>query len=128
FSRIFSFGLFMALAGLTSYFAWKHLRQDDADSTLAIALISSAFVALLFALWGRDLIRSVRKVGTAGIEFEIWQEIARIPDTNYLEKDYIDIPIDLYKEEELSGEQLWKYERAMGHYLHLEHRGVDVLE
>lgn len=128
FSRILSFGLFMAVAGVTSYFAWKHLSQDNPDSKVVIGLLTATLVALLFALSGRDLVRRLQKVGTAGIEFGLWQEIARIADTNYLDEDRLHLSSTTLEGGELSHKQRWLYERAMSHYLHLKHSGVDIHE
>ncbi len=130
FDRILSFCLFMIVAGITSYFSWKHLHQGDPDSKVAIALLTATFVALLFAVWGRDLVRRLQKVGTAGIEFGVWQEIARIPELAEPPRPHFDTETDPWGRRKLSSKQRWFYESGSNLLSHLSHLGVrgDELE
>ena len=118
----------MTAAGITSYFAWKHLSQDDPDSKVVIGLLTSTLVALLFALSGTELIRNVRKIGPSGIEFSVWQEIARIPELAEPPRPHFDMESNPWGNRELSSKQLWFYERGSQLLSHLSRLGVSADE
>lgn len=97
----------------------------DADSILALAgLAALALIAVLFAFWGRVLMTRLRKVGREGVEFQVWSDIARIPDM----KD-APIPPDYLLGEErqkLTPMQSWFYELGGSLLFHLRHLGVSA--
>ena len=92
-------------------------------------------VSLLLAIWGRDLIRRVRKIGSAGVEFHVWEEIARIPELSdapippaFVLIGYTLPDCDDRPQKSLSPQQEWHYELASNLWFHLHHLGVDATE
>ena len=123
--RIVLFATFASLAGVSAFLLWRVSSSESPDGTTVASLAVITIVSLLLAIWGRDLVRRVRKIGTAGVEFHVWEEIELIPDLH-------DAPTPpdapLAGSKKISPQQAWYYERLSNLWFHLHHLGVDATE
>lgn len=123
--RIVLFAAFTSLAGATAFLLWQVANGRNPDGTTVASLAVTTIVSLILAIWGRDLVRRVRKIGSAGVEFHVWEEIEQIPELRDAPK-----PPDalLGDDVAISPQQEWQYERLSSLWLHLYRLGVDATE
>lgn len=126
--RIFRFWLFIGVAGLTGFLFRQYLHTDDPEGKVLIALLVSAIVALLLAFWGKDLIPRLSKFGPSGIEFEVWQKVARLPELAELPRPTAGSAQYAWGSLKLTNKQSWNYEVGSSLLIYLSHSGVKAEE
>ena len=120
--HIVLFTIFASLAGVNAFLLWRIASRESPDGTTVASLAVITIVSLLLAFWGRDLVRRVRKIGSAGVEFHVWEDIEQIPELR-------DAPTPpnaaLGGDATISPQQAWPYELLSNLWYHL---GVDATE